>query len=254
MRAVVKATPALGGLGGAVWALCQWEAKRARNGPRPYEFALPADGLVGRDGRRPLRITWLGDSLATGLGCDDVSETPAHLVARMLERPVEVRMLAVPGSRACHVLDEQVPQLTGDEDLIVVCVGANDVANVTRRQEYAEQLDVILAATSHTPTIVLSLPDMGMADRMAEPLRSIAGAYARWYDGARRRVAARHAHVVCVDIASRPADVSRRAGRTMLCADRFHPGAQGYRVWAERIADACDRLLGTPQPQILRTA
>lgn len=234
-----------------MWALVRWELKRARNGPRPYEHALPGSGLVGRDGRPPLRVAWLGDSLAAGLGCDELPDTPAHLVARMLERPVEVRMLAVPGARACHVLAEQLPELRGDEDLVVVCVGANDVANLTRRQVYAAQLDAILSATAGTPTVLLSLPDMAMADRLAQPLRSVAGGYARWFDLARRRVAARHAHVHCVDIASRPEAVSRRAGRRMLCADRFHPGAEGYRVWAERIATVCDAALsGFPVPAV----
>lgn len=230
--------------GGAVWALVRWEAKRARGGPRPYEVALPADGLIGHDGRPPVRIAWLGDSLATGLGCDHVADTPAHLVARMLERPVEVQVLAVPGARACHVLDEQLPLLPDQLDLLVVCVGANDVAGATARSRYAEQLDEILARVAPTPTILLSLPDMAMADRMAQPLRGIAGAAARWFDVARRRVAERHAHVHCVDIASRPPTVTRREGRRMLSADRFHPGPEGYRVWAERIADACDLLLG----------
>src|SRR4051794_1218170 len=92
----IGAAPALGGL---CWALCAWEARRARGGERPYEHALPADATLGAADQQPLRITWLGDSLATGLGCDHVDDTPSHLVARMLERAVEVRMLAHPGSR-----------------------------------------------------------------------------------------------------------------------------------------------------------
>jgi lysophospholipase L1-like esterase len=31
----------------------------------------------------------------------------------------------------------------------------------------------------------------------------------------------------------------------MLCADRFHPGAEGYRLWAERIANMCSDVLDT---------
>jgi lysophospholipase L1-like esterase len=240
MRPVVTA-PAIGG---AMWALVRWELRVARGGPRPYEHALPGDALIGADGRRPVRIAWLGDSLATGLGVDHVADTPAHLVARMLERPVDVGVLAVPGARACHVLEEQLPRLRGDEDLVVLCVGANDVAGSTGRARYAEQLDAALAALAPRPTILLSLPDMGMADRLPQPLRGIAGAGSRWFDAARRRVAARHPHVHSVDIASRPATLSRREGRRMLCADRFHPGPEGYRVWAERIADASHAVLG----------
>lgn len=236
---------------GLCWALCAWEARRARSGERPYEAALPGSGLVGQGlGDRPVRIAWLGDSLAAGLGCDHLDETPAHLTARLLERSVEVQMLAVPGSRAVHVLDEQLPQLDRRAtDLVVLCVGANDVAAPTPRRLYAEQLDAILARLAPLPTVVLTLPDMSMADRLAEPLRSLAGARARWFEAARARVTERHRYAVSVDIASRPAGVTRRAGRSMLCADRFHPGPEGYRVWAERIATVCHHLLeSVPAP------
>lgn len=236
----MAAAPAVTGL----WALFAWEARRARQGERPFTQALPGSGLVGGGlSDRPVRVTWLGDSLATGLGCDDINDTPAHLTARLLERAVDVSMLAVPGARAIDVLRDQLPLMDPSTDLVVVCVGANDVASATPRARYAAQLDELLTRLAPVPVVLLTLPDMAMADRMAQPLRSVAGAAARWFDGARARVAARHPHVVCVDIASRPVGVSRKAGRVMLCADRFHPGPEGYRVWAERIATACHEIL-----------
>lgn len=235
----LAAGPAVTGL----WALVAWEARRARSGERPFTDAIPGSGIVGEGlGSRPVRITWMGDSLATGLGCEDIVDTPAHLTARLLERPVEVSMLAVPGARAIDVLTEQLPMVDPGTDLVVLCVGANDVAAATPRSRYAAQLDHILTALAPTPVVLLTLPDMAMADRMAQPLRSVAGLAAHWFDAARARVAAPHSHVVCVDIASRPAGLSRKAGRVMLCADRFHPGPEGYRVWAERIATACHEI------------
>lgn len=242
----IGAAPAITGL---VWALCRWEARKARSGDRPYSDALPGSGLVGMGlGNRPVRIAWLGDSLATGLGCDHITDTPAHLTARMLERSVAVSMLAIPGARISHVLEDQLPLLDRDSDLVVVCVGANDVASSISRSRFAEQVDQLLRDLAPLPTVMLTLPDMSMADRIAEPLRTLAGARARWFEAARARVAAAHPHVTCVDIASRPEGITRRAGRMMLCADRFHPGPQGYRVWAERIATACHALL---EPSVL---
>ncbi len=229
----------------AVWAVCAWEARRARGGAKPFVEALPGSGLIGGGlGARPIRIAWLGDSLAAGLGCDHITDTPAHLTARLLERPVEVSMFAVPGARVIDVLGRQLPQLDlMVTDLVVICVGANDVASATPRARYAAQLDEVLTRLSPVPVVLLTLPDMAMADRLAQPLRSLAGAGARWFDVARARVASRHAHVVSVDIASRPPGLSRKAGRVMLCADRFHPGPEGYRVWAERIATVCHQIL-----------
>lgn len=239
-RTGLGAAPALGGL---CWAVVAWEARRARMGPRPYERPHRGDALIGPAHQTPVRIAWLGDSLAAGLGADMVDDTPAHLVARMLERAVHVTVLAVPGARVSHVLEQQVPQLDRGVDLVVVCAGANDVAAARPRQRYAEELDDLLAALAPIPTVVLSLPDMAMADRLAQPLRTLAGLRARWFETARARVASAHSHVTSVDIASRPAGLTRRAARTMLSADRFHPGAIGYRIWAERIATECDRLL-----------
>ncbi len=235
------AAPAVTGL---AWALVAWEARRARAGEKPFTDALPGTGLVG-DGLngQPTRIAWLGDSLAAGLGCDDIVDTPAHLTARLLERPVEITMLAGPGARACDVLAEQLPHIPAATDLVVLCVGANDVASGTSRSRYAAQLNDLLTTLAPTPVVLLTLPDMAMADRMAQPLRGLAGLAARWYDSARANVASRHAHVVSVDIATRPPGISRKAGRVMLCADRFHPGPEGYRVWAERIATACHQIL-----------
>ena len=237
---MATAAPAISGL----WALCAWQARRARGGERPYTDALPgtarvAGGLTGP----PLRIAWVGDSLAAGLGCDDVGDTPAHLSARLLERAVDVTVVAVPGAKAADVLTSQLDDVDPYTDVVVLCVGANDVAASTPRRVYTEQVDRILTALAPIPVVMLSLPDMAMADRMAEPLRSLAGARARWFEAARARVAAGHEHVVSVDIAARPAGLSRTAGRRMLCADRFHPGPEGYRVWAERIAHACSELL-----------
>ena len=238
------AVPALGGL---CWAVVAWEARRARSGPRPYELPLPGTAVLGPTGPAPIRIVWLGDSLAAGLGVDSVDQTPAHVVAHMLERAVDLTVHAVPGARVRHVLDLQLPQLADDVDLVVVCVGANDVAAARSRRRFAADLDVLLTSLAPRPTVLLSLPDMAMADRLAEPLRTLAGRRARWFDRARARVASAHRHVTSVDIAARPHGVSRREGRAMLCADRFHPGPLGYRVWAERIATECDRLLDVAQ-------
>jgi lysophospholipase L1-like esterase len=84
---------------------------------------------------------------------------------------------------------------------------------------------------------------MSTPGRLAEPLRTLAGARARWFEAARSNVVAQHPHVASVDIASRPVGLTRRAARATLCADQFHPGPVGYRMWAERIATLAHELL-----------
>lgn len=237
------------GFGGVVWALCAWQAGRSTRHPGVAPAVVDAAGSVGATDRDRAVVTWLGDSLAAGVGVDHVDDTPARTVARMLERPVEVRMLAVPGSRSIDVVEDQLPRFGADSDLAVLCVGANDVASRTSRRAYAAHVDAILAATAPVPTVVLSLPDVTMADRMGQPLRWLAGLRARHFDRSRARVVRRHPHATSIDIATRPPGLTRRAGRELLCADRFHPGPQAYRIWAARIADCADRVLAGPGVQ-----
>lgn len=232
--------PVLGGAG--CWALCAWQAVQAKRHPGVAPTVVAVDGLHGPDGHDRVRVTWLGDSLAAGIGADHVDDTPAVLVARLLRRPVDLRVLAVPGARSADVVEHQLPALD-DTDLVVVCVGSNDVASRTPRREFVRSLGRILDATAPRPTVVLSLPDITMADRIGQPLRWFAGLRARHFEKARGRVAGRHAHVVSVDIATRPEGLARKAGRELLCADRFHPGPQVYRIWADRIVEQAQVLL-----------
>jgi len=157
-------------------------------------------------------------------------------------------VLAMSGATSTDVLSLQVPALGDGADLVIVCVGANDVAGLVKRQVYADNVAAILTATAPTPTVVLSLPDMAMPDRMPQPLRSLVGLRARWFERARAATVARFGHATSVDIASRPPQLSRREGRAMLCADRFHPGPDAYRIWAERIVESCHRLLADAVP------
>lgn len=233
------------GFGGAMWALCAWQAGRATRHPGVAPETVDAAGRVGPETARPAVVTWLGDSLAAGVGVDHVDDTPARTVARMLERSVDVRMLAVPGSRSTDVVEAQLPDLDPSSDLVVVCVGANDVASRTSRRSYSANLNIVLAATAPTPTVVLSFPDVTMADRMGQPLRWFAGLRARYFERARAGVVRRHDHAESVDIATMPDGLSRRAGREMLCADRFHPGPEVYRIWASRIAACAHPMLET---------
>ena len=232
-------------MGGAAFAVCAVQVRRARRHPGVAPDVVATDAFLADqnvEDPTPLRVTWLGDSLAAGVGADAVEETPAMVVARLLQRPVDLRILAVSGAKAKDVVEDQLPRLE-PTDLVVISVGANDVASASSRHRYARRLDTILAATAPAPTVVMSMPDITMADRIGQPVRWLAGRRARYFDAARRRVTDRHPHAITADVATMPADLSRDAGRELLCADRFHPGPQVYRIWADRITTAARQLM-----------
>lgn len=233
---------------GALWGVCQAQATRTmRTAARPWVVAPTADGWYPGAGS-PVRIAWLGDSVAAGLGAERVDETPAAFVARELGPPCRVHVLAVAGSAVHDVAREQVPLLRAlvadgrPPDLIILSVGANDVGAGTRRRAFARALDGVLDACGDIPVLLLSIPDVRCASLLPQPLRAVAALRARQLDRVSQRVAARRG-VGRVDISTLPAGWSRRDVEALLSADRFHPGGAGYQLWGERIATAAAEVL-----------
>ena len=73
------------------------EIELARRGPDlPDDIPLDHDGRVGGAGPA-LRMVWLGDSTAAGVGATDADHAIPRRVAAALDRPVEVTSLAVSG-------------------------------------------------------------------------------------------------------------------------------------------------------------
>lgn len=236
------------GVSAAGVAVAVIELRMARSGPKVVERDFVLDGPVGHgDDPSALRIVWLGDSLAAGVGADDADGALPRQVARNLTFPVSLRVLARSGAKVSDVVRDQLPHLeclTASEapDLIVVSVGANDVGHLTRAADFVADYDRILAACAPTPVAVLGVPNMADARILAEPLRSIVGLRARLVDRHIRRCVARSEDVDYIDIAKRSEDAVLQVA-DYLCADRYHPNEHGYRLWASTIsARLHDRL------------
>src|SRR5262245_30764199 len=69
------------------------------------------DGRVGDGAGAPIRIVWLGDSTAAGVGASSVEQTLPRQVASGLGRPVELTVLAKSGARITDVVNDQLPKV-----------------------------------------------------------------------------------------------------------------------------------------------
>ncbi|MDQ3945135.1 MAG: SGNH/GDSL hydrolase family protein [Actinomycetota bacterium] len=243
--------PALRLVGGLVVGtalLVAVELRVAGMWPRlpPPDFDL--DGPVGADdGRRRLRLVWLGDSTVAGEGASDAAHTLPHLVARGLDRPVEIRALAEPATTVGEVVREQAPRVAGlSPDVVFVSVGANDVSHLHTRGRFSRRYrDLVRALPGGVPLVLVGIPDMGAAiPRRVQPMR----AFSEWrgfrLDAAVRRVAG-ESGATYVNIAGRTGRLFRRHRDRLYAADRYHPGDEGYRVWARAVLDRL-REAGVP--------
>jgi lysophospholipase L1-like esterase len=205
----------------------------------PTEPALVVEGTYGPTDARPLRFVVLGDSTAAGVGAGRTEDSyPARLARRIAEDGYRVHLtgLGVSGARVGTLLEDQLPLAEeAKPDLVFVGVGANDVTHLTPLDDVRTSIRSIIERLQATgaEVVVAGAPDMRAAAWL-EPLRSLAG----WRG---RRVTeviadeARGAGAAVVPLAEKTSPFFAADPDAYNSADDFHPGPEGYRVWAEAI-------------------
>lgn len=230
----------------ATAAVLAVQVQLARRGRRLADSPLLLDGHVGPErssadaAADALRITWLGDSTAAGVGATSAEQSVPHGVAAMLDRPVEISSLAVSGARIADVLSDQVPQLQRPDvappDVVAISVGANDVTHLTTLRRFVSRYEAVLdQLPAKARVVLLGVPDMGAMPRVAQPLRALTGWRGRRLAAAVRRIAVRRGFGF-VDIAGATGRVFRDAPGRSFADDQYHPSDEGYRMWAEAVA------------------
>ncbi|MEU9167875.1 SGNH/GDSL hydrolase family protein [Streptomyces sp. NPDC048420] len=225
------------------------------NRGRP-SIVLCASGTYGEDyNSDQVTIGILGDSLAAGLGADDVSGTPSALigtgVAARTQRPVRIVNVARAGSGASDLARQTDRVLAqGPLDFAVLVVGANDAAFATpgsvrdrTLKSSATNLGQAIAGLKQNATEVIccTCPDLSVAPALPVPLRWILRL------SAQRLAQLQHAHIlrnggIPVPLAEL-ACPAYAANPDLLSDDRFHPSSAGYQVSSAAVIDEITHLL-----------
>lgn len=221
------------------------EVVLARRAPMLDDRPLELKGLVAPAASgATLRVVWLGDSTAAGVGASDRSGAVPVQVAEGLGRPVELTVLARGGARVADVVEHQLPELAGlDPHLVFVSVGANDTVHLTGPKQFERRYRRLVAALPEgAGVVVLGVPDMGSIPRLAQPLRALAGWRGRQLDRVVREVAAATG-ASYVDIAGATGPPFRADPDRFYAGDDYHPSDAGYRLWAEAVLDVVDSAM-----------
>jgi lysophospholipase L1-like esterase len=215
----------------------------------PSEPQLEIGGVVGPEDGEPLVLVVLGDSSVAGVGADSVQDTLTYGVAKALTDRYRVRLhaLGVSGSKLCNVVGEQLPQVAGlDPDVVLVCVGTNDVTHCTTFREARRQLRLLadgLATVAPGAVVVVSgLPPAETAPAFRRPLRDLLGLRAYAFTRIYQAELARYG-IVVFDIA-RLTRKAFRGKKELFSSDLFHPSSAGYAflgtIYGRAVRDALD--------------
>ena len=184
---------------------------------------------------QPLRLLILGDSAAAGVGTtSQVNALSGQLFARLSpHHALHWQLLAKTGHRARDGLDALKREPSLRCDVALTSLGVNDVtALASAKQFHVDMQAVITRLREHAGArlILLSgLPPMGEFPALPQPLRWRLGQQAHLLDQVLRRLAAAHADCRHLPFGPLP-NVS------LFASDGFHPGQQGYALWAESAA------------------
>ncbi len=250
---------------GALGALAYLQSRLSVAPPDDHRILHVVDGHVGvSDDDAVLRVVWLGDSLAAGLGAISPEVSLPRLVAVGREGKTRLHVFATPGATSHDVVGYQLAaleqlrhglaQIGQRIDAIGVTVGGNDIAALTSRRRFRSNVGEILQAAGDAPVVLVSIPELNDALRLPRPLRTFASWRAGWLDVVLRQAARADTEVHYASVRRRPDWISRRDLRNFLAADRFHPSGAGYAIWADRVADAFETALTPPDADQLGAA
>jgi lysophospholipase L1-like esterase len=218
-----------------------WQGRRVRRQALVLpEAAGPRQGCAGHGPQR-LSLLLLGDSAAAGVGAPDqaqaLAEPLAQALAALLGGSVRWQLLARTGHTAADAL--QALALAVDQgrltpaDLLLTCLGVNDVVDQTPPRRWLDSLDRIHQLARSGLGVRRSwhagLPPMGRFPLLPQPLRWVLGRDAQGLDAALQRHLAGLSDRAWAPLPEAPAGPSL-AG--WMAEDGFHPGPLGYRHWA----------------------
>jgi lysophospholipase L1-like esterase len=197
------------------------------------------------DGDKRVHLVVLGDSTSVGVGAGSRAASYPVLLARLLGRHLSVRLdvLGRSGVRMADIAAELAPQAASMRpDIVLIGVGVNDAIHLTPLPRFRDALREALEifADAGTTTVVALGPRLD-APALPRPLRDLVAARCQAINRSLRRTA-EAAGVAVVDVGASVGDAFARDPGRYFCEDFFHPGPEGYALWARAIEEPVLRI------------
>lgn len=212
-------------------------ARLRRTALRLLEPDGPRSGIVGEGPTKPLRLLFVGDSSAAGVGVDHQQQAwampTATLVSQALQRTVHWQLVAKSGMATREAIALVESQAIEPADIAIYALGVNDVTGQRDARafviDYAALLRSVKERSGASSAIITGLPPMHAFPALPQPLRWYLGQCARRLDTALRAmcVTGESIHLLSVESAT----------GAEAASDGFHPGPKQYRYWAGLVAD-----------------
>ena len=186
-------------------------------------------------------ILHLGESTVAGVGVELIQQglsanTAHHLNAQSnSDKQFHWSCIGQNGATTNELLtnadvQQQIKALDGAPDILLITVGVNDTTGFVSTKDWHNNLEKLVDAVASEKTEVFftAVPSMHRFPALPTPLN--------WLLGARAKLLDEHLKSLCenkgwcyiaAEIALQP---------EWMAKDGYHPNADGYRIWGEKIA------------------
>lgn len=193
-------------------------------------------GLIPGEIAVPLRLLFVGDSSAAGVGVDwqheALAQQTAELIAKRSRRSVRWQLIAKTGASTRDAIELVTAHASEPADVVISALGVNDVTaqNSAKRfvKDYMELLSVVAQRTGAKAAVITGLPPLHILPAAPQPLRWYLGQCARRLDTALLSICHAHPNARFVSLAW--------AKASDMAQDKFHPGKTQYEQWATLVA------------------
>lgn len=208
-----------------------------RNTPLLPDASGPTTGEVA--GPTPaLRLLVIGESTVAGVGAPThagaLTGQLAVALAAHLGCGVLWRAAGENGATASTVRKCLIPALPAEPaDVVLVALGVNDTLRLHSPTRWAADLTALIGALRErvgpAPVFLAATPPMGRFPALPQPLRAVLGLRAHLLDVTAAGLAPR-----LLAVTHLPTNIP--VTPALFCADGFHPGPEGYRLWGALLA------------------
>ena len=221
------------GLPAYIWQGLGVRKKSIRMAPPSQK---PVVELKGKG--KPINILFIGDSSVAGVGVDDFEECVAGrlpaLLKKQTSRPIHQRTAGNNSATAGQLRDIVLPHLAPvDYDYVLLSIGVNDAKNFHTssrfKKEFGGLLYALHARYPNATIIWQNLLDMEGIPVLPSPLKKILGI--------RSRLLKEKGKQLCFERSALAPETEWQPLPQNFSRDGFHASSEGYRVWAEELAE-----------------
>lgn len=204
-----------------------------RNAVRMPEAKGPRKMSLGGEQKTELKLLYLGESPAAGVGIEEIENAVSAQVAYKLAatQKVELQLLAQNGIKIKELLLKLQTTETQQPDISIITMGVNDCTNLTSSKEWQKNLNNLIAELKQRGSkhiFFTAVPPLQQFPLLPAPLSWIMGYRAHLLNHLLERSCQQHnAQFLAFSAVLLP---------EMICLDGYHPNEKGAELWANSIS------------------